>query len=70
MKHIEVSTGSVLSGLVFMFISPAIAMVAWGAFVEMSGVSLPKFSYWEFFMLNLACTIFRTSVPLKWDIKE
>ena len=55
---------------VSLFASPAIAMVAWGAFVEMSQVNLPKFGYWEFFMLHLVIGLFKTYIPQVWNIKD
>ena len=55
-----------------LFAHPAIAMVCWGAFVEMSGFDLPKLGYWAFFMLNLiASALIRSGdFPYELEIKE
>lgn len=62
--------GGLVRLIVDLFGRPAIAMVAWGAFIEMSGTLLPKFGYWEFFMLNLAAMILTSSQIGHWVIKK
>lgn len=55
--------------LIDFFGRPGIAMVAWGAFIHMSGVKLPAFGYWEFFMLSCVCMILTSSQITRW-VKE
>jgi len=71
MKYIDADGRRLLTGLLLsVFASPALSMLAWGAFIEMSGIAWPKFGYWEFFMLNIVLQIVRSGIPLKWNIKE
>lgn len=71
-KKMKVETDNItdfVSGVFTLFATPAIAMLAWGAFIEITGLDLPKFGYWAFFMLNLVAGIFRTYIPHRWKVK-
>ena len=70
MKIVPNSNQSLIKLIFDLFARPAIVMLAWGAFINMSGVTLPAFGYWEFFMLNTACMIFNSSAITQWDIKK
>jgi len=54
-----------------LFLAPFLAMVCWGAFIELSGVNLPKFGYWEFFLLNIAISMLvRSSYVTEWIVTD
>jgi hypothetical protein len=63
-----------MTNLLFdLFARPAIAMIAWGAFICMTGVGLPAFGYWAFFMLNIVVAgLFNSSgsTTIKKEIKK
>ena len=52
------------------FVVPAIAMVAWGAFVSMMGYDWPRPGYWEFFMLRLVAGLIMRVPCTEWVIKK
>ena len=66
-EEVGAECGRVLGDL---FVKPWIAMVAWGAFVHMTGFNLPFLSYWQMFMLNLVAGIFTSSRPYAWKVDE
>jgi len=65
----ETSKWSLARWLVSIFAQPAIIMITWGAFINMSDLGWPAFGYWECFMLRLAFMIFRTVYPQSWDVE-
>ncbi len=52
------------------FVVPALAMMAWGAFVSMMGYDWPRPGYWEFFMLRLVAGLIMRVPCTEWVIKK
>ncbi len=52
------------------FVVPALAMVAWGAFVSMMGYDWPRPGYWEFFMLRIVAYLVMTTSVKGWKSEK
>lgn len=61
----------IVGRLMATFASPWIAMLAWGAFIHMTGFPLPFIGYWAMFMLCIVGGAIFGIVPTRrWVIKQ